>query len=286
MNIQSLSIVVPCGDYCYNNCRFCVSQMHHENYGAQIISSTNIPESYMQRVQWCRDEGCNSLILTGTTEPQQNLSFIYNFLDCNSVLRTPFYNISIQTAGTNLHPTEIEKMASRGINTFALSLSSFDDEHNWDVIQTPKQLRTMTTSQLIKAAQNAGMNVRICLNLTTEIKYHSIEEVFAWANHYNIDQLTFRKIYTSEKNTNKDIWIQTHKFSDEDFKDIITYVKHIGKPVRRLPFGAMQYDVNGISTVIDDDCMAQRNIEEMRYAILRPNNHLYSSWNLRGSLIF
>ena len=75
MNIQSLSIVVPCGDHCWNNCRFCVSRMHHEDDGKTIISAQSIPQLYMEKVQWCRDEGCNALIFTGTTEPQQNLLY-------------------------------------------------------------------------------------------------------------------------------------------------------------------------------------------------------------------
>ena len=59
-----------------------------------------------------------------------------------------------------------------------------------------------------------------------------------------------------------------------------------GTPIARLPYGFIQYSVNGISTVIDDNCMSKDNIDEMKYAILRPNGHLYSRWDDKGSLIF
>ena len=51
-------------------------------------------------------------------------------------------------------------------------------------------------------------------------------------------------------------------------------------------YGFIQYSVKGISTVIDDNCMSKDNIDEIKYAILRPNGHLYSRWDDTGSLIF
>ena len=68
MNIQSLSIVVPT-EKCWNHCQFCVSYMHHEEYGKSIVSADNIPQSYLDRMEFVRDEGCNSMIITGTAEP-------------------------------------------------------------------------------------------------------------------------------------------------------------------------------------------------------------------------
>ena len=93
MNIQSLSIVVPAGE-CWNHCAFCVSRMHKEEYGEPILKSDLIiPLSYRDRMEFVRDEGCNSMIITGTSEPQQNLPFIYALLKANRELRKPFYNI-------------------------------------------------------------------------------------------------------------------------------------------------------------------------------------------------
>ena len=109
MNIQSLSIVVPTGK-CWNNCEFCVSKMHSETYGASIIKNDNeIPQSYINRMNFVRDEGCNSMIITGTAEPQQNMPFILNLLEANKCLRKPFYNISIQTTGSGFAPVMFEE---------------------------------------------------------------------------------------------------------------------------------------------------------------------------------
>lgn len=287
MNIQSLSIVVPTG-YCWNDCAFCVSKMHHEEYGDSIIKKgCPIPRAYLDRIQFVRDEGCNSMILTGTAEPQQNLEFIYQLLAYNRLLRKPFYNITIQTTGSNLTQNDIKELADAGVTTLALSISSIDDTRNWEIIHTPIGARNMFIHTLIYTAKKNNMNVRACLNLTDEfytMSFHP-ESFFNWAKENNIDQLTFRKIYKNGENE-KSAWINKHEFPDDRFTAIKSYIKNEGTPISRLPYGFIQYSVKGISTVIDDNCMSKDNIDEIKYAILRPNGHLYSRWDDTGSLIF
>jgi len=285
MNIQSLSIVVPCGDYCMNNCRFCVSHMHHEDYGKTIISAKNIPQSYLDRMAFVREEGCNSLILTGTTEPQQNLPFIYELLRLNRTLPKPFYNISIQTTGANMTEKDITDLAEHGVTTLALSVSSFDNKEHWDIVQTPKMARKLSLAELIMAAKNVNMNVRLCLNMTSAFNDYTPENMFQIAQFNRADQVTFRKIYSDGENEKTD-WVRAHEYPEEKFKAIGDYIRENGVAIARLPYGFIQYSVHGISTVIDDNCMSKNNIDEMKYAILRPNGKLYSRWDDTGSLIF
>ena len=287
MNIQSLSIMVPCGGHCMNNCKFCVSRMRDDEsiFGKEIISATNIPQSYIDRIKYVRDAGCDNMIITGTTEPQQNMEFIKVLLwKINKNLPKPFYNIAIQTTGANMSESNISFLATSGVNTLALSVSSFNADRNWEIIQTPKAARKMTVDELIAHGKANGMNVRICLNLTDEFNPYSLEYIFQWANERNVDQLTFRKIYRSGKNTEQDKWIIEHNYNN--YSKIGNFIINNGTPIRKLPFGAMLYDCMGIGVVGDEDCMAKNNLNDMRYTILRPNNHLYSSWNLKGSLIY
>ena len=48
--------------------------------------------------------------------------------------------------------------------------------------------------------------------------------------------------------------------------------------------------MNGISTVVDDNCMddatKREESDSYKYLILRPNCKLYSHWDDKGSLIF
>lgn len=285
MNIQSLSIVVPTGK-CWNHCAFCVSHMHHEDYGTCILHNNQpIPRSYLDRIEFVRDEGCNSMILTGTAEPQQNLKFIFNLLACNKQLRKPFYNITIQTTGSNLHFEDIRDLANAGVTTLALSISSFINKNNWNIIHTPEKARTMTLIELIEAAKVFNMNVRACFNLTDEFNRINPRDYFSWCAVQQVDQITFRKIY-ADGNGPEAEWVREHEFPQEKFDAIGEYIRNNGTPIARLPYGFIQYSVHGISTVIDDNCMSKDNIDEMKYAILRPNGHLYSRWDDTGSLIF
>jgi hypothetical protein len=109
--------------------------------------------------------------------------------------------------------------------------------------------------------------------------------MFEIAKFNYVDQLTFRKIYTDGENE-KTEWIRNHEYPKEKFNEIINYIRENGTPIARLPYGFIQYSVHGISTVIDDNCMSKDNINEMKYAILRPNGKLYSRWDDTGSLIF
>ena len=283
MNIQSLSIVVPTGE-CWNHCEFCVSRMHSENYGKNLNFDV-IPDGYIDRMEYVREEGCNSMIITGTAEPQQNLPFIYKILRVNKLLRKPFYNIAIQTTGSGLTPIDIQALASSGVTTLALSVNSLDDIQNWDITNTPSNKRIMTIQQLIEEAKNRNMNVRVCLNLTNAFNRFTPQFFFNWANFRNIDQLTFRKIYKSGDGKEAD-WVANHEYQKAKFEAIMQYVTENGTPIARLPYGYIQYSIKGISTVVDTNCMSKDNIDEMKYAILRPNGHLYSRWDDKGSLIF
>lgn len=291
MNIQSLSIVVPTGK-CWNHCKFCVSHMHHEDYGKNLNFDKEIPESYINRMEYVRDEGTNSMIITGTAEPQQNINFIFELLETNKKLRKPFYNIGIQTTGTNFTEEMINKLANAGVTTLALSVSSFNDRQNWNIIQAPEKVRTMGLSQLVSTAKLYGMNVRLCLNLTSAFNYYRPEDFFHICNTIGVsdmdtgvDQITFRKIYADGAG-DEATWVRNNLYDEEKFKAIQKYIKRFGTPIAILPYGYVQYSVHGISTVIDDNCMAKNEIESYKYAILRPNGKLYSRWDDSGSLIF
>lgn len=284
MNIQSLSIVVPTGE-CWNNCAYCVSRMHHEDYGKSILYHNEIPQSYLNRIKFVRDEGCNSMILTGTAEPQQNLTFIYKLLRENQSLPKPFYNISIQTTASGLKEEDIVNLISAGVTTFAISLSSFIESNHWEITNTPFSKRTIYFNNLFRIIKENGANIRACFNLTNEFTSCEPEDYFRWCELHKIDQATFRKIYADGHNEKAE-WVHSHEFPKEKFNEIVEYVRSSGTAVSRLPYGFIQYDVNGISTVIDDNCMDKNNIEDMKYMILRPNGHLYSKWDLKGSLVF
>ena len=284
MNIQSLSIVVPTGQ-CWNNCPYCVSRMHCENYDP-IASYDIISSGYLNRIKYVRDQGCNTMMFTGTAEPQQNIHFIYRLLDANATLPKPFYNIEIQTTGSGMTKEDIDKLAEHGVTTLALSISSLDVGRNQEIIHMPEKKKN-SYYDLIEFAHSVGMNVRACLNLSDDFNRFEPGQYFKWAKNYDIEQLTFRKLYYLDMPfCDQRTWVANHQLEEIKFHRIVDYIKQYGTPIARLPFGYIQYSLGGISTLVDDNCMSKDEIDNFKYMILRPNGHLYSRWDDKGSLVF
>ena len=134
MNIQSLSVVVPSAK-CINDCAFCVSKMHKEEYKNQLDSNKPFydlyQKDYLKRLEFARDNGCNTVMLTGNSEPQQNRPFLEKFGLLNEQLDKPFRWIEIQTTGVLLDDGYLRFLRNHvGVSTISISLSSFDGEEN------------------------------------------------------------------------------------------------------------------------------------------------------------
>ena len=67
-------------------------------------------------------------------------------------------------------------------------------------------------------------------------------------------------------------------------KDKYEYVYPI---IRKLPFGATVFDINGVSFTYFDYCVQESsNDETIRSLIYQEDGHLYTSWNSKASIIF
>lgn len=135
MSVQSLSIVVP-NKRCINDCAFCVSKMHCSDTKNMI--NDNKPfydlylKDYMKRLSYCKEQGINTVMLTGDSEPQQNRSFLTYFGLFMQLMDHPFHKIEMQTTGTLIDRNYLRFLRNHvGVNTIALSLSSFSSELCW-----------------------------------------------------------------------------------------------------------------------------------------------------------
>ena len=100
------------------------------------------------------------------------------------------------------------------------------------------------------------------------------------------DQVVLRELYyDKQKDTPESEWVQENRLSDDKFRKFNEYVLANGNFLYKLSYGKSVYSVNGISTVVDDDCMA-KEVENIRYFIIREDGKLYCRWDDDGSLIF
>lgn len=308
MNIQSLSVVVPTAK-CINNCRFCVAHMMEENYKNQMDS--NLPfydlyeRDYLKRLEFARDNGCNTVMLTGNGEPQQNRAFLAKFGTWNNMMSKPFRWVEMQTTGVLLDDGYLRFLRNHvGVSTISLSISSLDNDINAEYNGTPEHLK-VDIKHLCHEIKRYDFNLRLSINLTdaqidiackSETEYTTFNEIF---NGYQIDdflkychdelcadQVTFRQLYSSGLGTPQDKWIESHGMKKSYCRIIDSFIHAKGEQLEQLPYGAYKYSINGMSVVMDDDCMGKQSKEGYKYLILRPNCKLYSRWDDPASLIF
>ena len=294
MNIQSVSICVP-AQKCINDCKFCCSKMHaadYPDYFSDIRYYASFADDMRKRLEYARENGCNTCMLTGNNEPQQNKAFLRVFSEVNKTLRAPFHNIEMQTSGAFIDPEFLDFFKySVGLTTIAISVSCLDDdEKNREMIRTSDAF--LNLKKLCQEAKKRNINLRICLNMNDEILVHhdySPENIIRLCTELEADQITFRALWAPDDSTEQGKWISEHvtektmNFIDQLKADI----RKNGKYLDTLEYGANRYDYFGFSVVIDEDSMAQEeNKTAVKYLILRPNGHLYSKWDSKASLIF
>lgn len=290
MQIQSLSIVVP-NRNCINNCAFCVSRMRCEDYenlmDSKLLLFDLYEKDYIKRMEFARDANCDTVMLTGTSEPQQNKDFLQKFGTMNNNLSKPFRKVEMQTTGVGLDREYLRFLRNHvGVNTISLSLSSLDSEQNAEWNGTPEEL-TVNILALCRMIKEYGFNLRLSLNLTKFYDDADVDWIFYHCrNILKADQLTFRVLYKSDKNTPQDIWIEQNAAGLDKMAEINMHIKKNGRKLEVSPFGFTKYSVNEMSTVLDTDCMSSAANESLRYMILRENCKLYSKWDDKGSLIF
>lgn len=301
-NAQSLSICVP-GKKCINQCKFCVSCMHTDAYKNQM--DENLPfydlyfEDYIKRMIFAKENDANIMMITGDIEPLQNRHFLQTLATINKYVLpqkgcSGFNWIEIQTSAVGFDRNYARFLRNTvGVSVFSFSLSSFDDEKNAEIVRMPKNMQ-VNIQQVCEIAKEYDFTLRLSLNMSKEmlrsiggiLNYKIIERIFVKAQSLGADQVTFRKFYTDGDNPQSK-WIAENAVPDEFFKMLHEYVKHEGRLIGTLPYGYNQYSVNGISVVIDEDCMneAKAQKEASKYFVIRPDCKLYDGWN-KEDIIF
>lgn len=298
MNIQSLSVVVP-NTGCINNCAFCVSKMHPDQYKNQM--DDNLPffdlymKDYLKRLEFARHNGCNTVMLTGNSEPQQNRKFLTYFGMFMQLMSDPFQWIEMQTTGVLLDQNYLRFLRNHvGVNLISLSICSPNTDRNFNIIGCSDAVvrNSLPLKKLCSEIKRYDFSLRLSLNMTSDFhKFSNPKDLYKWAASLGADQVTLRILYTSGDNVQSK-WIDEHAARSSFIDDIVTYTKAAGTLLGVLPYGAHRYSINGLSVVVDTDCMSKNMEIKMKlenaykYLILQPNCKLYSQWDDPASLIF
>lgn len=307
MNIQSASLDVPGG--CPNKCKFCVSAIWNgkdsqgKNMMRNVFSFDEdqhlVYHEFYERLLYLRQHNVDTLVFTGSaSEAIYNKKYLDMFWKANDELGdNRFINIELQTSGVSLKEN-LHFLNDCGVKTISLSLASLHTDTNFDIMQTPNNLRTWNIHSLCMDIKKAGFNLRLSLNINKEGygKYIAdspgpttlaIADLFEGCEMLQADQVTLRKLYSDGSDTKVANWIFENEVDESWWKTLTAYIMNRGRVLNKLTFGATKYSVHGMSTVIDEDCMAKDEKKtDFKYLILRRNNRLYSEWDDPASLIF
>ena len=299
LTVQSLSVVVPGG--CPNKCKFCVARMHEEIYPNLMEKEEAFEDlhelDFVDRLAFARDNGCNTVVLTGNGEPLSNHSYLRFFATSNQHMERPFRWIELQTSGVGLldQPLVCSESFPQPklrwlrnkvrVSTISLSLADiFDTFHNADIMDTPKPL-IYDIDSMCNQIKRYGFNLRLSVNMTAKYEGMPPDDLFKRCASLGADQVTLRQLF-AEGDTPQAAWVAKNGLSGDLIQDFEQHVAEHGRPLEQLHTGATRYAYKGMSVVVDKDCMASSSLEAIRYLILRPNCKLYTKWDEAGSILF
>lgn len=245
-------------------------------------------QDFYERLKFARDNGVNTVILTGVDgEILQNKPFLQLFDILNNLLPSPFSWIEAQTSGVMLDECNLQFLKNIGVKTISLSISDiFDEDNNAEITEIPKALE-FNLDALCQEIKEKNFNLRLSLNVSDCYNDMRPKDFFDRAEQLKADQVTFRVLYTSPTNdSEEDKWISAHRIDKNLMADINQYILDNGNLIGVLTFGAKNYGVKGISVVIDDNCMNEYVHKSLKYIILREDLKLYSRWDTKSSLLY
>lgn len=170
----------------------------------------------------------------------------------------------------------------------SLSLSSFNDDDNCEISGIAEKNK-ICIEEVCKIAKDYDFTLRLSLNMNKAMLKSvggTVEGLFKKAKKLGADQITFRKLYV-EGDNQQSHWIEQNAVSQAVFMKIDEYIRENGHLIDILPYGYEQYSVDGMSAVVDKDCMNEERTQKQvsKYFVLRPDCKLYNGWQ-KEDLIF
>lgn len=305
MKIQSLSICCPSASgTCINHCKTCTARQHDNPYKNKYDGTRtecfDYWEDVKKRMEYAQRQGCQTVMLTGSNEPQQNRRWLETLYHVMQGLPEKFVNIEMQTTGALLDYDYVNYLKKFGVTTIAVSAFNIDDDKiNRDIEENAD--KNLNLEALCNRITSLGMTLRLCLNVTDYIS-SAIKDIknpyrFDFGLEVNrllnrcyelgADQVTFRKMW-SAPGTPEAKWIESNcKFDDHVIRAVNETVMNYGTLICKLPYGANRYDFRGFSIVVDTDSMAKdENNFATKYYIIREDGKMYSSWDSKASIVF
>lgn len=271
MKAQNLTISVP-NRGCDKACGYCISKITGELKTDESLFLRNMPK--VKRI--AESANVSSILITGKGEPTLNpgaIDFIVEtFKD---------YPIEIQTNGiAMLRNFSKYRTVIPPINVIAFSIDSPDQLYSY--------------KRMFNYLHDSGVVVRITLNSNNLFRNWAAKDMISFCEAFGVRQLSIRKLTVPN-------YVDSIKL-DTAGEKAVTWIKENGddslyvslqndlktkRLIRKLPFGALVYDYDGISVIAFEYCIQDENDgENIRSLIYQEDGHLYTSWDTPASILF
>jgi len=276
MNIQSISIVpetVPCNAAC----KYCIASMTETPKTGKSLSLDRLADGLM----YAKAGGAQTAIITSKGE---TLLSDWDYL--GSILKTArdygFGQRDLHSNMQNVVGREDEFLEKLVDHSYGLTN------------EKSKKIMRATTDydKLFKfLKQDCNITVRLSCVLNKEGVYDkkTIEEYICAAREKGIDQIVFRglSVPKNSKQTKVHDWSLKNKVEASVAAEALEEMVSEGKAhkIFELPWGAAVYDANGTNVSTSAKC-SETTGSSMKSVIFLPDNHLYSDWEYKGSIIF
>lgn len=269
MKANNLSISIP--NYgCNKNCPYCISKMT----GYNIPNRTLMYRNTMKVLNISQRSDVNSLSFTSKGEilsTEKSIQVLQNLL----LTYTNYFSCELQTNGISLNKKLIDELFQKGIDTIAISIDRFNDIQEFH--------------KVFEYIKSYGITLRLTINLVNDTYLYPVSSYIQQCKNFEIDQISFRKITipnhkfpANKKSLNTKKWIEKNISIDEQeefLNDFNLTIFQKGQKVRNLPYGAIIYDLDGISVTYFDYCIQDENgDDDIRSLIFHEDGHLSTSW--------
>lgn len=269
MKATTLAVCIPNNKDCDKNCPYCISRMTWcPDYDInQWCENLELAKAFAERA------GVQDVIVTGKGEPTLDLG------SCTVVAKIfSEFPVYLQTNG-------IQLMGGYGwdvVNGIQGVAVSVDD---------PKDIDALTCSTV----RMRGRILRWTVLLTEQCLSLPFLDWMKLARKHGVDQLSFRSVTappnpidTIESKRTFD-WIKANRNSAKEAEWLhLMRLRLIHcEMIRKLPYGAQIYDVDGIGVVHFPYCIQDSHGEDdIRSLIYHQDGHMYTTWNSPASILF
>lgn len=245
--------------------------------------------SYKDRMEFAREQGCNTLLIRGYGEPLLNKTYLEMVTTLNKQLKNPFINIELKTNGSNLvkeNGNDFEFLNGTNIKTIVLYLTCFDDfKHYRLVTEGSSNEPTMEIKNVCEQIKNHNYNLRLQVFLTRWLEYLTLEDLMKSCKELCADQFTLCEMPEIDGKDDVNKWIQENSCKSGPtvarIKEVIPQLTSIGTTSK----GYNIYSIDNMSFVFksEDELKKEKNNNDL---YLLPNAKLYRKPDDLGSLVF